>query len=378
MPDHTRAATADPLPTSQAGAPPIKFSADNVFYRDLKARVARYFAMTGRSPRDCPQMYVKTLIVFTWTIASYVLLVFLAQAWWLALLGALSLGLAITAIGFNVQHDGGHRAYSRRPWVNRLMAMSLDLVGASSFIWDHKHNTLHHTYANIDDHDDDIDVGLLGRLSPHQKRLAFHRLQHLYMWPLYGLLAIKWHLVDDFRNLAVGRIGPHRFARPRGRHLVVFVGGKVIFFSLAFVIPMLLHPAWLVLTGYVLVCLIQGVVLSVVFQLAHVVEPAQFPVPEPTTGRVASEWAVHQVETTVNFSRHNPLVTWYVGGLNFQVEHHLFPRICHVHYPRLSRLVEKACARHGVRYNSHGSFIAGVVSHFRFLRRMGRPEIPAA
>ncbi len=379
MPDHTPVAaakTATATPSSNAArgdTRPIKFGADNAFYRDLKARVARYLEMTGRSPRDCPQMYVKSLIIFSWAVASYVLLVFVATAWWQALPLVVSLGLAITAIGFNIQHDGGHRAYSRHAWVNRLMAMSLDLLGASSFIWDHKHNKLHHTYSNITDHDDDINVGLLGRLSPHQKRLVFHRLQHVYMWGLYGLLAIKWQLFDDFRNVAVGRIGSHRFARPKGRDLVVFVGGKVVFFTLAFVIPMLLHSIWAVLGAYVLVCCIQGVILSVVFQLAHVVENAHFPLPEPATGRMSSDWAVHQVETTVDFSRRNPLITWYVGGLNFQVEHHLFPRICHIHYPRLSRLVEKACARHGVRYNNHGSFLSGVASHFRWLRQMGLP-----
>ena len=218
MPDHT------PV----ADKPPIKFSGDNAFYTDLKARVARYFEMTGRSPRDCPQMYLKSLIILSWMVASYVLLVFVATTWWQALPLAFSTGLCVTAIGFNIQHDGGHRAYSRHAWVNRLMAVSLDLLGGSSFIWDHKHNRLHHTYANITDHDDDIDVGLLGRLSPHQKRLPLHRLQHLYMWVLYGLLAIKWQLFDDFHHVATGRIGAHRFARPRGRDLAVFIGGKMV------------------------------------------------------------------------------------------------------------------------------------------------------
>jgi linoleoyl-CoA desaturase len=350
----------------------IKFDASDAFQRSLKARVDRYFRMTGRAQRDCWQMYLKTAIVMSWLGVSYGLLVFWAPAWWVAAPLAISLGIAAAAVGFNVQHDGGHRAYSRRPWVNRLAALSLDLLGGSSYTWDHKHNTVHHTYANITGHDDDIDVGFLGRLSPHQRQRWFHRWQHFYLWVLYGLLPVKWQLYDDFRDVALGRIGAHRFARPRGWDLALFIGGKLVFLALAFGIPLLLHPLWAVLALYGLTCLVQGVLLSTVFQLAHVVEEAEFPMPEHETGRMRRGWAAHQVCTTVSFARGNPVWTWLLGGLNFQVEHHLFPRICHVHYPRLSRLVERACRRFSLPYNAHDGFWAGVASHYRWLQRMGR------
>src|SRR5262249_27976320 len=159
-------------------------------------------------------------------------------AWWLALPLAASVGLSMAAIGFNIQHDGGHRAYSDHQWVNKLMAMTLDLLGGSSYIWARKHNLIHHSYANVTGHDEDIDIGLFGRLSPHQARLRFHRLQHFYLWALYGLLPIKWQLYDDFRDVVTGRIGGHRFARPKGWDLVTLIGGKAVFFSLALVIPL--------------------------------------------------------------------------------------------------------------------------------------------
>jgi linoleoyl-CoA desaturase len=277
----------------------------------------------------------------------------------------------MAAIGFNVQHDGGHRAYSNHQWVNRIMASSLDLLGGSSYVWARKHNSIHHSYANITGHDDDIDLGILGRLSPHQKWLRFHRLQHFYLWALYGLLPIKWQLYDDFRNVIVGKVGGHRLARPRGWDLLTFIGGKVVFFSLALGIPSLLHPLWAVLLLYVATSFFQGVVLSVVFQLAHCVEEATFPLPQPDTGRMEAAWAVHQLETTVDFARSSRLLSWFVGGLNFQIEHHLFPQVCHVHYPALSRLVEKTCREFGLRYVAHESLLAGVASHFRWLRRVG-------
>jgi linoleoyl-CoA desaturase len=351
----------------------IKFAVDDAFHRDIRARVERYLRVTGQSPRDCPSMYTKMGIVFAWLIVSYVILVFLAGTWWLALPAALSVALAATAVGFNVQHDGGHRSFSRHAWVNRWMARSLDVVGASSYMWDHKHNTLHHTYANIEGHDDDIDVGFFGRLAPEQRRLFFHRLQHLYLWGLYALLPLKWHVYDDFSHLARGEIAGHRFARPRGKDLAVFLGGKLLFFGLALGLPSFFHPFWIVLLFYVGITGVQGIILSVVFQLAHVVEEAEFPMPDAVTQRMGSHWAVHQVETTVDFSPGNPVITWYVGGLNYQIEHHLFPRVSHVHYPRIARIVAQACRRHGIRYNVHPTLWQAIGSHFRWLREMGRP-----
>ncbi len=366
------AAAARPAPVDDV-ALRIKFDSSNEFQRDLKARVQRYFRMTRRSPRDCPGMYFKTAIIIGWFALSYVLLVFAASTWWQAVPLAVSLGLSIAAIGFNLGHDGGHKAFSRRKWINKLSAMSLDLMGGSSFIWAHKHNTLHHTYANIAGHDVDLDAGPLVRMSPHQRRVRLHRLQHWYTWVLYGFLPIKWHLFDDFFDVARGRLGTYRFARPKGWDLAVFIGGKASFFSLAFVLPMLFHSWWVVLVFYAIASWCQGLVMAVVFQLAHIVEEAEFPLPDQATGRMPSQWAVHQVETTVDYARRNRLLSWYVGGLNFQIEHHLFPGICHVHYPQLSRIVEKACRKASVQYNAHKTFFAGIRSHYLWLRQMGRP-----
>ena len=351
----------------------IRFDNSNEFLRLLRGRVQRYFRMTRRSPRDRPAMYVKTAIVLGCFFASYLLLVFAATAWWQALPLAILVGVALAAIGFNVQHDGGHKAYSAHGWVNRLMAMTLDFCGGSSFVWARKHNMLHHTYTNLSGHDDDINVGFLARISPDQKHHGFHRLQHFYMWVLYAFITPKWHLFDDFYNVARGRIGAHRIDRPRGWDLVLFIAGKVVFFSLAFVLPALFHPIGAVLLYYFIAAATAGVVLSIVFQLAHVVEEARFPQPDPETGTMANSFALHQLETTVDFARGNRLVSWFVGGLNFQVEHHLFPTICHVHYPQISRIVEHACRKQGIRYRAHQTVASAIGSHFRWLRAMGRP-----
>ncbi|HEX7449653.1 MAG TPA: acyl-CoA desaturase [Pirellulales bacterium] len=319
-------------------------------------------------------MYLKTVVVAGWLMASYVALVFWATSWSTALPLAVSLGLSMAAVGFNLQHDGAHHAYSDRRWVNRLMAMSLDLLGGSSYVWDKKHNSVHHSYTNVTGHDDDINIGFFGRLSPHQRRLGFHRLQHFYLWVLYGLLPVKWQLYDDFRDVLLGRVGRHRMARPKGLDLAVCVVGKVVFLGLAFALPLSLHGVWSVLSLYLAASFAQGVVLSIVFQVAHCVKEAAFPLPQSHDRRMGAAWAVHQVQTTVDFARANRLLSWFIGGLNFQIEHHLFPRVCHVHYAALAPIVEETCRQFGVSYAAHGSFSAGVASHFRWLRSMGRPS----
>jgi linoleoyl-CoA desaturase len=193
------------------------------------------------------------------------------------------------------------------------------------------------------------------------------------VWPLYAISAPRWHLYGDFKDLVTGRIGPHPVPRPQGRDLAVFWAGKVCSIGLLLVLPMFFHPVWVVLLSYLLVTGVLGLVLSVVFQLAHCVEEADFPLPDAATRRMGNAWAVHQAETTVDFARRSRVLSWYLGGLNFQIEHHLFPHVCHVHYPALSRIVEDTCREYGVRYTAHPTLWAGITSHARWLRRMGQP-----
>lgn len=356
----------------------VTFRRDNAFHKEVRRRVDDYFRSSNRSPRDCPAMYLKTAIILTLFGGFYSLLVFVAASPWQALPLAVLLSLSMAAIGFNIEHDGSHHAYSNRAWINRLAAMTMDLIGASSYVWHWKHVVVHHTYVNITGHDADIDIAFFGRLTPHQKRFKLHRWQHIYLWPLYGLNVIKWNLYDDFRDVILGRIGQTRMPRPKRWELVGFLGSKAVFLTLAFGLPLLVHPIWMVLLFYVLIAALAGVVVSVVFQLAHCVEEAEFPMPVEDSGSMESAWAVHQVQTTMDFARRSKVESWLLGGLNFQIEHHLFPRVCHVHYPAISSLVEQTCRDFGVRYGEHPTFRAGLWSHFRWLRRMGALHDPGS
>jgi linoleoyl-CoA desaturase len=352
----------------------IAFDRDRSFQADVRRRVDTYFSDQGLSKHDAPAMYVKTAVILAVFSLSYALLVFWASTLWEGIPLTMLLGLAAAGIGFNIEHDGGHRSYSRHQWINQATAMTLDLVGASSYIWRWKHAIFHHNWVNIHGYDSDTELGAIGRLHPSDRRLFHHRWQHWYMWPLYGVTAIKWHLYDDFRDLITGRIGGQRFPRPRGRHLVGLIAGKLVFFTLALGLPLFLHPVGVVLATYALFAAVVGVVLSVVFQLAHCVEGAHFRNVAHTDPVVDRPWAVHQVECTVDFARKSRLAAWLLGGLNFQIEHHLFPGICHVHYPAIAPIVEAACRDHGVDYQGGMSFWQALGSHYRWLKRMGRTE----
>jgi linoleoyl-CoA desaturase len=336
------------------------------FFRDLEAAVATYFA--GNSRKATTGMWLKTWFILSWFVGSWAVLVFVATTWWQGLAAAISLGLAMAGIGFNVQHDGGHRATSDWQGWNRAMAFTLDVLGGSSYIWHWKHNIQHHTNPNVAGLDADIDIEPFVRLSPSQALRPWHRFQHLYTWVLYALLAVKWHFVDDYKDVITGRIGALTFPRPKGGELVGFIAGKLVFLTWAFVIPSFFHPLWQVLVGYLVASVVVSLSLALTFQAAHCVEGAAFPAAD-----APRDWAVHQAITAVDFAPKHPFWTWYLGGLNYQLEHHLFPRICHVHYPALARLVREVCRSHEVPYQVMPSVMSALVSHGRFLHAMGRP-----
>jgi linoleoyl-CoA desaturase len=353
----------------------IRFSVGADFRKDLHARVNAYLEKCGRPVRAPFAMYRKTTVLLIWMAASYTGLVFVAHAWWQALFFSVSLALSVAGIGFNIPHDAGHGSYSRNAIVNRMMAFFFDLMGASSYVWHYKHNVLHHGFTNIPGVDDDINVGALGRLAPQQKHYFFHRLQHYYLWLLYGMTTMKWQWVDDYVNVATGKIGEAPIPRPKGLELVLFIAGKLAWGSLFVIIPLFVHPVLTVLTWYLVTNLVLGVTIAVVFQMAHTVEEADFVPPPPgaPVERLENDWATHQVATTVDFARGNKLWTWYLGGLNYQIEHHLFPSVSHIHYPDIAPIVQQVCKDHGLEYNFHPTFRAAIASHFRWLREMSRP-----
>lgn len=353
----------------------IKFPARGDFMSELRRRVKIYLDARGSSGHDDIRTYVKAATILALFGLSYWQLVFVTDNIWSALFWGFLLGHSIVLIGFNIMHDGAHKALSKHDWINSAAARSLDAIGASVHLWRIKHNVLHHTYTNIAGVDQDLDSAERMRFSPGHQHRDHHRFQHWYALPLYCLLSLNW-VSADFIEFFRRKIGNHGFAKPSKKETALFLGFKALYFGYALVIPLLLHTWWQVLLAFVLVHFVAGFFLAIVFQLAHVVEVAAFPTPDPATGNAEDEWALHQLKTTVNFATDNPLVTWYCGGLNFQVEHHLFPKITHVHYPEINKIVKATCAEYGYPYLEYPTLGAAVASHLRLLKKLGQEPAP--
>jgi linoleoyl-CoA desaturase len=356
------------------------FSGGGEFHLELRERAAE-FLTPARVRRGRRLAVLKTGLIMGWALGSYLALLLWARSVWSVAPLALSLALALAGIGFAVAHDANHGALLGGRRRNRILGLSFDLIGASSYIWRAKHNLSHHSYTNIVGGDADIDQLPLLRLAPDQARRGLHRFQYLYAWPIYGLFALRYHLFGDIKELVNGKVTDMTpLAKPRGAELVFFIAGKAVFWSWALVVPLLVAPWWAVLITFVCCSWVLGFTTATVFQLAHSVDEAAFTSLERMRGGPRAVWAVHQVESTVDFATQNRLLSWYLGGLNFQIEHHLFPGVSHVHYPHLYAAVRETCARHGVRHYAQPSLAAAVASHGRWLREMGRsgPGVGAA
>jgi linoleoyl-CoA desaturase len=286
--------------------------------------------------------------------------------------------MAIAAVGFNVMHDANHRGYSDSPLVNRLMSLSAELLGISGFRWRTKHNVWHHTYTNIAGFDDDIETYGLMRLSPRVPWRPLFRAQAWYFPVIYSFIAFDF-IVRDFMMALIGRSDAnHVYPKMTAGDKATFWIGKLVYAVIMIGIPLLVFPWWQVLIGYVFVMLTVGLILGVVFQLAHISDDAEFPEPVGDPLHIEEEWAVHQVETTVDFAPANRLLSWYIGGLNYQIEHHLLPHICHLNYPRLAPVVVATCEEFGIKYHSHPTWRRAFAAHWRTLRVLARPDVTQA
>jgi linoleoyl-CoA desaturase len=337
----------------------------------LKSRVAEYFDEAALQTKGNTQLYAKAAVILAGMVGLYIHLVFFTPAWFFALPECVLLGLFITGTGFNVMHDGSHGSFSSSPWMNTLAGGTLECLGGSAYIWKVKHCIIHHTFTNVEGVDDDINIGYLMRVNEHQRRLWVHRFQHLYCWFLYMMVYIVWVFQVDYQRYFTGRVGPVPMPRMRPADHVQFWIGKVVNACLYLVIPIWRLGVAHALIGAAVTMAAAGVALTVVFQLAHTVEGPDYPLPVQPQNVLPDEFALHQIATTANFATRNRAITWMVGGLNFQIEHHLFPRVAHVHYPQISRLVRQLCEERGIAYVEHTTFRKAVAAHVRHLRTMG-------
>lgn len=345
------------------------------FFSTLSQRVNSYFKTNNIERTANREMVIKTIFMFSLYFTPYFLIIGgVSSNPWVLLGLCVVMGLGTAGIGLSIMHDANHGAYSNKAWVNTLLGYSLNLVGAHMMNWKIQHNVLHHTYTNVHDADEDISPRGVLRLSPESKWRPIHRYQHIYGWLLYGLMTIVWLFTKDFYRVfkyqQEGLLKKQKSSL--GKELAIMLTTKVVYFLYIFVVPMMLIDVsfWQVFVGFLTMHYLAGFILAIIFQPAHVIEGTSYPVPDEK-GTLENNWAIHQMRTTTNFGRKHKIFSWYVGGLNYQVEHHLFPNICHVHYREISKIVEATAAEYGIPYLSKETFWGAIKAHARQLKALG-------
>ncbi len=348
----------------------INFPSRTEFDQILRDRVNNYLKEHNIKPTGNAMMQIKGGIIFLFSIISYISLVFFTSDPWMALLLTFVLIQTQILLAFNVMHDAGHGSFSSKGWKNILGSFSLEFIGASSHLWKQKHNSLHHTYTNINGKDDDLDIGSLMRLSPEQQKKPWHRYQHIYAPFLYSLLSLYLLFYNDLKKMFTKKIGDAPITNIDKKQWFIFLTSKLMYVFYALAIPMFFHSPLVVLGYFLFAHFVFGVTISIVFQLAHIVKETDFPVPQET-GTMPYSWSEHQLHTTCDFAPNNWFVTFYCGGLNYQVEHHLFHKISHIHYPKISKIIKETCAEFNKPYHVNNSFWEALASHFKSLKLLG-------
>ncbi|MFM2376151.1 MAG: hypothetical protein RLZZ165_1248 [Bacteroidota bacterium] len=355
----------------------IKFTGKekSEFYPVLKRRVDAYFREAGISSHANGLMRFKIVLYVTVIFGSLLsLLVFPLPVWAIYLLWIL-IGLFSAFSGLGICHDAIHGSLFRSARWNHVFSWMFNLVGAFDYTWSIMHNKAHHTFTNIEGADEDLQSVPFLRMSPHQPLKRIHRFQHLLALPTYGLATLAWVFIKDYKKMSQDQIGGIPTpSHPRKQWIRLFVG-KGLYYTLFVVLPFIFIQApWYHKLGAFLVGhYFEGFTLAVVFMLAHVVEETHYPLPDDA-GNIPNSWAVHQMYTTANFAIGNPVVCFFCGGLNFQVEHHLFPLINHVHFPAISKITRDTAHEFGIPYFTHPTMWAALKSHIRLLKRFGREK----
>lgn len=348
------------------------------FYRSVLNKVNRYFRMYGLKKNGHWRMLVKAAVMFAIYFGPYGLVLsglLTGTFWWVV--AYLIMGIGVSGIGLSIMHDANHGAFSQKKWVNKAFGFTMNLVGANAFTWRVQHNVLHHTYTNVHGMDEDIAGRGLFRFSPDSPHRKIHRFQHVYAWFFYSLLTISWMFMGDFVRLArykkMGLIEQQKTTFKR--ELTIMILSKIGYVGYILVLPILFSgmPWWQPVVGFFIMHLLAGLILSMIFQPAHVEESTSFYQPNESN-KLPDAWAAHQLMTTSNFAMRSRWFTWFIGGLNYQVEHHLFPHVSHVHYRKLSKLVRRTAEEFGLPYNYRRTWVGALWHHGRQLYSLGRPQ----
>lgn len=350
------------------------------FYDAVVARVSAFFEANQISPYANKEMWVKTILMLLLYFVPYTLMVtgIGAGSIWLFLGFWFLMGIGMSGIGTSIMHDANHGTYSPNRKVNNFISYILEIIGGYTVNWRIQHNVLHHTYTNVSGLDEDIDTMGLIRLSPQQPRRGFHRYQYIYAWFFYMIMTLFWMTAKDY--LAVVRYKQHGLLVKQNislqQAILRITVYKLFYYAYILVLPIIFSgmPWYLVVAGFLLMHFTAGLFLSCIFQPSHIVETSAFALPVDAEGkkRMEDTWAVHEIVNTTNFAPDNRLLSWFVGGLNFQIEHHLFTGICHVHYKKIASVVKSTTEEFGLPYHVQPTFFRALLAHAEMLKKLGR------
>lgn len=344
------------------------------FSKTLRKRVNTYFKTQDISRHANKSMIAKTVIMLILFFGPLIILnTGLVNSTLLLFILYMLSGLGMAGIGMGIMHDAIHGSYSNKKKVNKFMGYSFNLIGANATVWKIQHNVLHHTYTNIEHADDDINAPFFLRFSPHAKKYWSHKFQHIYIWFFYGLATISWITTKDYVRMSRYHTMGYLNEKNEFRNAMIkMTGWKLLYYSYALVIPMIMLPMawWVVLLAFLSMHFVTGLLISTVFQVAHIIPSTEFPLPDEN-GIIAGDWYTHQFATTSNFSPRSGLFSWLIGGLNYQIEHHLLPGVCHIHYKELSKIVFATAKEYGMPYHTKSSFASAIWSHAKMLRQLG-------
>lgn len=286
------------------------------FFRTLNSRVNAYFKDNNIKKTGNWKIHLKTVVLFSVFLTPYFIILALDMPFWLQLLLNIVIGVGMAGIGMNVMHDGNHGSYSTKSWVNKIMGGTIYILAGNVYNWQVQHNVLHHTYTNIHGHDEDLEAGKIIRFTKDAEWHRFHKFQHYYSVFLYGLLTFNWALTTDFRQMRSYLKRKLSYGEAKSPKILwtTLIITKMIYAFLWIALPIIVGVAWWkVLIGFFVMHYTAGLILSIVFQLAHVVEETENPVPDEN-GEMANTWAVHQLYTTANFAPKNKSSTGSPAG----------------------------------------------------------------
>eukprot|EP01119_Soliformovum_irregulare_P006754 TRINITY_DN19183_c0_g1_i1.p1 TRINITY_DN19183_c0_g1~~TRINITY_DN19183_c0_g1_i1.p1 ORF type:complete len:453 (-),score=91.41 TRINITY_DN19183_c0_g1_i1:48-1406(-) len=347
---------------------------DSEFYTTLKKRVEQVVRDENLTNHSY-YMYFKSLALLTIWFCLYYYTIMKGNIWL-----AIPFGYFHSQFGITVAHDGLHGAYSKYSWINGLAAAAMDLMGASGIVWLHQHNVGHHPNSNrqgtshkndndeIDEYDPDARSGApYVRITPNQPWAWWHQWQHIYIWPMISLISAKW-VVNDVRAIIRRKYITIEMFELRTRDLILTALAKslFVFYMIALPLTYLTFSDWLTFFCFAMATSSYNFVLM--FSVNHLTEDSMF----PNDSVYNRDWARLQALTATNFAIGSKLWTLLSGGLNYQIEHHLFPGICHVHLPKISPVVQQTFKEYDVPYQNYSSYWDAFYAYYHHLVVLGQ------